>query len=96
MESTEESAIEEAPETGDAAPLFAHPNWLFILVLTLGLLFDFLFWGHPVGVSFAIFTIVVMAGGTAFLMSEGYRPSRACAVALDPLRLFQPCILPSP
>lgn len=51
-----------------------NPNKLWIPVLVLGWLFDFLFWKHAPGVNFAIFWTACLIGGFYLLLSEGLRP----------------------
>lgn len=52
-----------------------NPNKLWILVLILGWLFDFLFWDNPPGVNFAIFWTACLIGGFYLLLGEGIRPN---------------------
>ena len=52
-----------------------NPNKLWILVLILGWLFDFLFWKNAPGVNFAIFWTACLIGGFYLLLSEGLRPN---------------------
>lgn len=61
-----------------------NPNKLWIPVLVLGWLFDFLFWKHAPGVNFAIFWTACLVGGFYLLLSEGLRPHRS-ALLLIPL-----------
>lgn len=61
-----------------------NPNKLWIAVLVLGWLFDFLFWKKAPGVNFAIFWTACLIGGFYFLLGEGLRPHRA-ALSLIPL-----------
>lgn len=51
-------------------------NQLWILALALGWLFDLLFWKHTRGISFAIFTTLILAGGMLLLRMAGARPAR--------------------
>lgn len=53
-----------------------NPNKLWILVLALGWLFDFLFWKNPPGINFAIFWTVSLLAGFFLLLSNGHRPHR--------------------
>ncbi len=53
------------------------PNRLWITVLVLGWLFDFLFWkraGGP-GINFALFTVLCLLGGLLILLADGKRPN---------------------
>lgn len=54
-----------------------NPNKLWILVLALGWLFDFLFWEKAPGVNFAIFWTACLIGGLYLLLSNGHRPHHA-------------------
>ena len=54
-----------------------NPNKLWIIVLILGWLFDFLFWENPPGVNFAIFWKACLIAGFYLLLSNGHRPHRA-------------------
>jgi hypothetical protein len=53
-----------------------NPNKLWIFVLALGWLFDFLFWQHAPGVNFAIFWTACLIVGFYLLLSNGQRPHR--------------------
>lgn len=53
-----------------------NPNKLWILVLILGWLFDFLFWKNAPGINFAIFWTACLIGGFFLLLGEGLRPHR--------------------
>jgi len=53
-----------------------NPNKLWVPVLILGWLFDFLFWENPPGVNFAIFWTACLIVGFYLLLSEGLRPHR--------------------
>jgi len=52
------------------------PNKLWIIVLILGWLFDFLFWQHTPGVNFAIFWMISLIAGFYLLLNDGHRPHR--------------------
>jgi len=54
-----------------------NPNKLWIVVLALGWLFDFLFWEKSPGVNFAIFWMACLIGGFYLLLSSGHRPHRS-------------------
>ena len=49
------------------------PNRLWITVLLLGWLFDFLFWKHAPGISFAIYVTATLIAG--FILLRGARAS---------------------
>lgn len=63
-----------------------HPNRLWIVVLVLGWIFNFLFWGAAQGINFAIFVVLVLLGGFGLLLVNGYRPAR------NSLWLVAPCL----
>jgi hypothetical protein len=63
------------------------PNRLWVIALLLGWCFDFLFWKHTPGISFAIYAVVTLAAGFVLLWLEGIRPAR-WTLALVPLILF--------
>lgn len=87
MNSTEETTIQPVKITDNITKI-KQPNRLWILVLALGLVFDFLFWNHPIGVNFAVFSVLCLLGGLFFLFSEGYRPSRNSLWLLIPFAFF--------
>jgi hypothetical protein len=68
--------------------MFKHSNRLWIAVLFLGWVFDFLFWGHAPGINFAIFVSVVLALGIILLSSEGFRPAAWALALLAPVLFF--------
>jgi hypothetical protein len=53
-----------------------RPNRLWVIVLLLGWVFDLLFWSQPIGINFAIFSVIFLIGGLYFLYQEGYQPAR--------------------
>lgn len=77
-------------------------NYLWLVVLLLGWLFDLLFWQHIPGISLGIYVVLTLAAGFGLLWSAGIRPSMttlwilpfiifAVAVAclrLEPLTIF--------
>jgi hypothetical protein len=65
-----------------------RPAVLWITALILGWCFDFLFWGHLHGISFAIYTVLCLAGGLAVLISEGFLPSWRSMALLLPIGFF--------
>ena len=65
-----------------------HKNSLWILVLLLGLFFDFLFWMKPVGVNFAIFSMACLAGGFGLMLVNGLRPNPRSLWLLVPFFFF--------
>lgn len=64
-----------------------RPNFLWISVLLLGWLFDFLFWKQPAGINFVIYTVLCVIGGFLILWMDGRRPARM-SLALLPFILF--------
>jgi hypothetical protein len=64
-----------------------QPNRLWITALLIGWLFDFLFWKHAPGISFAIYAVITLAGGLILLWLDGIRPAGKTLVLL-PLVLF--------
>jgi len=64
---------------------FPTPFW--IVVLLLGWLFDFLFWKHTPGISFAIYALVTLSAGFILLWLDGIRPSGRTLLLL-PFILF--------
>jgi hypothetical protein len=65
-----------------------NPNKLWITVIALGWLFDFLFWEREPGVNFTIFTGLCLAGAFYLLLSEGLRPNRNSLLALPFIVFF--------
>ena len=53
-----------------------QPARLWITALFLGWLLDFLFFKHTLGLSFAIYALVTLAGGVILLWLDGVRPAR--------------------
>jgi hypothetical protein len=70
------------------APEIKNPVRLWLLVVVLGWVFDFLFWEHPVGVSFATFLVLSLGCGLYFLLAEGYKPSLNSLWLLIPTIFF--------
>jgi hypothetical protein len=69
--------------------LTKHPNYLWIIVVLLGLAFDFLFWGRPVGVNFIIFSLLCLLGGFTVLLSNGLKPALKSLPLLLPVAFFE-------
>jgi hypothetical protein len=65
-----------------------NPNKLWIIVLALGWLFDFLFWEKTPGVNFAIFWTLCLVAGFYLLLSAGHRPHPASLLLLLPFGFF--------
>ena len=53
-----------------------NPNLLWITALVLGWLFDFLFWQNPLGLNFAIYTVLCLIGGFLVLGMDKQHPAR--------------------
>lgn len=87
MNSTKEPTTQSV-EIVDSGLKIKQTNRLSLLVLALGLVFDFLFWNHQIGVNFAIFSVLCLLGGLFFLFSEGYQPSRNSLWLLIPFAFF--------
>jgi hypothetical protein len=66
----------------------AHPARFWVIVLLLGWMFDFLFWNKPVGINFALFSVISLIGGLYLLLAEGYRPARNSLWLLLPFAFF--------
>ncbi len=63
-------------------------NILWIVVLVLGWLFDFLFWKHPQGINFAIYAGLCLGGGFLVLGLDGIKPSWKSLLLLAPILFF--------
>jgi hypothetical protein len=63
-------------------------NILWIVALSLGWLFDFLFWKHAPGINFAIYTTLCLGGGYLVLELNGLRPSWKSLILLIPILFF--------
>ena len=64
------------------------PNKLWILVLALGWLFDFLFWEKAPGINFAIFWTACLIVGFYLLLNSGQRPHPASLLLLPLFGFF--------
>lgn len=65
---------------------FSSPFWY--IVLFLGWLFDFLFWKHTPGVSFAIYALATLGAGFILLRREGAHPAKQTWLLLPFLLFF--------
>ncbi len=65
-----------------------QPNRLWITALVLGWAFDFLFWKHAPGISFAIYVALCLAGGFFVLGMEGLKPAWKALLLLLPVAFF--------
>ncbi len=52
-----------------------HPLLIGIAVILLGWVFDFLFWGHPVGINYAIYLSLCLVAGLVLLLMNGHKPA---------------------
>jgi hypothetical protein len=52
-----------------------HSNLVWVVALALGWIFDFLFWGKPLGINFAIFFAACLVGGGLVLLVNRVKPS---------------------
>ncbi len=64
-----------------------NPNKLWLIVLALGWLFDFLFWEQSPGINFAIFWTACLIGAFYLLLGDGLRPHHSSLI-LIPLFIF--------
>lgn len=65
-----------------------QPARLWLLVLALGLLFDFLFWDQEPGLQFALFALITLGSGCVLLTVEGIRPARTTLILLPFIVFF--------
>ncbi|HMV27769.1 MAG TPA: DUF4173 domain-containing protein [Anaerolineales bacterium] len=65
-----------------------NPNKLWIFVLALGWLFDFLFWKQAPGINFAIFWTACLIVGFYLLLSNGHRPHRTTLLLIPLFGFF--------
>src|SRR5689334_12996721 len=65
-----------------------NPNKLWITVIALGWVFDFLFWEHQPGVNFAIFAALCVTAAFYLLLSDGLRPNRTSLILLPLFGFF--------
>ena len=61
---------------------------LWITVLLLGWLFDFLFWKQNQGINFAIYVVLVLGGGFLVLLLNGFKPAWKSLLLLIPILFF--------
>ncbi len=65
-----------------------YPNRLWVIVLLLGWIFDFLFWGKSVGINFAIFISITLIAGFSLLLIHGQKPALKSLWLLVPIVFF--------
>ena len=65
-----------------------HPARFWIVVLALGWMFDFLFWGQTPGINFAIFMTLSLLGGFGLLLLAGLKPALRSLGLIVPFAFF--------
>lgn len=65
-----------------------HPNRLWLTALFIGWCFDFLFYKHSPGISFAIYALLTLAAGFLLLKLDGIRPARRTLILLPFITYF--------
>ncbi len=68
--------------------MLKKPVRFFGLVLLVGWCFDFLFWGHPLGVNYAFFMTIVMTVGIYLLKTNNIQPAKKTLLLLVPYFFF--------
>jgi hypothetical protein len=68
--------------------MIKHPYRLWVVVLLLGWVFDFLFWGKSVGVNFPIYIMLCLMGGFILLVMIDQKPSPKSFWLILPLGFF--------
>jgi hypothetical protein len=66
----------------------ARPKFLFVISLALAWVFDYFFWGKPWGISFLIFTLLLLGVGFSFAYRQGISPARRATWLLMPILFF--------
>jgi len=66
----------------------SNPTRLWWLAIALGWAIDLLFWKHSLGVNFALYLVLCIAGGLYILRAEGIRPARNAYWLLAPTLFF--------
>ena len=61
---------------------------IWIIGLVLGWVFDLLFWKHALGINFALFVLLCLAGGFYVLQMEGIRPAFRSLILVIPILFF--------
>jgi len=75
-------------------------HWFWLVAFVIAWFTDFLFWGKPAGISFLIWTAVLLAGGFTLTYVEAVRPARrsvllaALLLAASGLTLLRSAPLP--
>jgi len=65
-----------------------HSNLFWFSVLLIAWFFDFLFYKHAPGISFAIYALLTLSGGFILLWLDGLRPARATLILLPFILYF--------
>ena len=65
-----------------------YPVVLFVAVLLLGWLFDFLFWEQPLGINFAIYFTLCAMAGFGLLLANGHKPAAKSLWLILPFLIF--------
>lgn len=68
--------------------MLKRPNKLLWISLALGWVFDLLFWGKPLGISFAVYVALTLGAGFLIARQEGFQPQRATLWLLLPIIFF--------
>lgn len=64
------------------------PTQFWIVVVLLGWLFDFLFWGREPGISFALYALATLLAGFLLLWREDIRPAGKALILVPFILLF--------
>jgi hypothetical protein len=67
---------------------FTRPRFLLAISLFLAWVFDYFFWGKQWGISFAIFTLLLVGVGFLFAYRQGLLPARESLWLLIPILFF--------
>jgi hypothetical protein len=65
-----------------------RPKWLWLTAILLGWLFDALFWGRQVGVSFPIYTILCLLAGLGVARMNKQAPHHKALLLIAPVLFF--------
>jgi hypothetical protein len=66
----------------------AIPKYVLLICLVLGITFDVLFWGKPIGLSFPLFTALLIIVGLWLATQAGVKPARPSLWLLAPIGFF--------
>jgi hypothetical protein len=70
------------------ARMKTNPNRFWLMTILLGWSVDFLFWGKPPGINFAIFVALCLTTGMLLLRGDGLRLSPRASLLLLPIALL--------